>query len=112
MRAGGGEPSVLVRSRVTRARERALERNGVLNGAIPSGRFDECAPLAPAAHDQLRTELELGRLSGRGLHRIRRVARTIADLADDPSALVEAEHVALALQFRVTVGASLRRSAA
>ena len=31
--------------------------------------------------DLLRRELELGRLSGRGYHRVRRVARTLADLA-------------------------------
>jgi magnesium chelatase family protein len=39
-------------------------------------------------------------LSGRGYHRIRRVARTIADLRDQPDAIDEC-HVATALALRV-----------
>jgi magnesium chelatase family protein len=112
MSAGGGESSARVRLRVTRARDRALGRNGLLNGAIPAGRLDECAPLSPAAHAVLRAELERERLSGRGYHRVRRVARTIADLDEAGPELVDEQHVALALQFRVTLGITTRRSAA
>ena len=46
----------------------------------------------------VRYELERGRLSGRGLHRVRRVARTIADL--DAATTVGEAHVATALQLR------------
>ena len=112
MQAGGGEPSALVRERVMRARDRAVLRNGLLNGAIPPPRLDECAPLTAAAHQVLRRELERERLSGRGYHRIRRVARTIADLRDDVHDVVEEEHVALALQFRVQLGITVREPAA
>ena len=53
----------------------------------------------------LRSELEKGRLSGRGLHRIRRVARTIADLEGDFE-MVEVGHVAAALSLRVDIDRS------
>ena len=49
----------------------------------------------------LRAELERGRLTGRGYHRVRRVARTIADLDEPDHELVVVEHVALALSLRV-----------
>ena len=74
---------------------------------------------APAARSLLRSELERERLTGRGYHRIRRVARTIADLDGDMSELVGEEHVAMALQLRVRLRVSIagawrhdRRSAA
>ena len=60
-----------------------------------------CAPLTAPASALLRRELERGRLTGRGLHRVRRVARTLADL-DDASGRspeqIDVEHVALALR--------------
>jgi len=58
----------------------------------------------------LRHHLERGRLSGRGYHRIRRVARTIADLQsannrniDNSVDRVDEAHVATALALRVGV---------
>jgi magnesium chelatase family protein len=65
------------------------------------------APLHPAARALLRVELEADRLTGRGYHRIRRVARTIADLDGHPE-LVLAEHVAAALNLRVRLRVSSR----
>jgi magnesium chelatase family protein len=65
------------------------------------------APLHPEARALLRSELEADRLTGRGYHRIRRVARTIADLQSQ-SELVQAHHVASALQLRVRLRVSSR----
>jgi magnesium chelatase family protein len=96
-----GESTAAVRDRVLAARARSLERNAILNAAIPGARLDEFAPISADATDRLRRELELGRLTGRGLHRIRRVARTIADLEDPEHRLVELPHVELALRLRV-----------
>jgi magnesium chelatase family protein len=76
------ETSGTVADRVARAREAALARGYPCNAAMPANRLDELAPLTPAAKDVLRAALESGRLTGRGLARIRTVARTIADLFD------------------------------
>jgi magnesium chelatase family protein len=108
---GGGEPSSVVAARVAAARRQSLDRIGVLNAEIPASRLDALAPLHPAARELLREQLEADQLTGRGYHRIRRVARTIADLhgADE---LVTAEHVAWALQLRVRLKVSSRELAA
>ena len=109
---GGGESTEVVRQRVDAARARSLERSGCLNAALAPADLDRVAPLAVEATALLRTELERGRLTGRGLHRVRRVARTIADLAGDDGQMVRAEHVALALQLRVRLRVSARSDAA
>jgi magnesium chelatase family protein len=112
LQAGGGETSAEVRARVARARERANDRSGMLNGSIPAPQLDQCAPLTPGARTLLRAELERGRLTGRGYHLVRRVARTIADLDAADLELVLEEHVALALGLRVRLRVSSPRDAA
>ena len=109
--AGGGEPTALVARRVAAARQMALERIGMPNAAIPPSRLDELAPLHPEARRKLREELEADTLTGRGYHRVRRVARTIADLLDGDELVTEA-HVTLALQMRVRMSVTSRRRAA
>ena len=111
----GGEPgesTVMVRDRVLRARQVALGRSGVLNGRLTALELDRVARLDSEAMALLRVELERGRLTGRGLHRVRRVARTIADCAGEFDDVVRAEHVALALQLRVSLAVSSRGRAA
>jgi magnesium chelatase family protein len=65
--------------------------------------LDDAAPLSAEARLHLRHELESQRLSGRGYHRIRRVARTIGDTADDPPHLVGLAEVVLALRMRASL---------
>jgi magnesium chelatase family protein len=108
---GGGEPTVAVAARVAAARRRALDRIGMLNADIPPGRLDDLAPLHPAATSFLRQQLEADVLTGRGYHRVRRVARTIADL-NSAGELVEEQHVAMAVQLRVSLRISSRGRAA
>ena len=55
--------------------------------------------MSPDALSLIERRLRSGVLSARGMDRIRRVALTIADLAQD-GALIGAEHVAEALQLR------------
>jgi len=103
-----GESSAEVAARVARAREIAGTRGVRCNADLPSPLLDELAPLAPGAVRLLDVALRTGSLSGRGLHRCRRVARTIADLAGREG-LVSEEDVALALQLRAepsTMGAA------
>jgi magnesium chelatase family protein len=99
-----GESSAAVAARVATARRLALDRQGVLNARMPPSLLDEVAPLDAQATGLLRHELEAGRLSGRGYHRVRRVARTIADLRPDPVGVVSFEDVSLALRMRCAVG--------
>jgi magnesium chelatase family protein len=96
------ESSKDIALRVATARELAISRNGCLNSALTADALEKCAPLSPAAASLLRHHVERGRLSGRGYHRIRRVARTVSDLRDQ-SECVDEVHVAVALALRVGV---------
>jgi magnesium chelatase family protein len=107
LQSGGGETTAAVAARVAAARVAAVTQRGMLNSEIPASHLDALAPLHPAARLMLRNELERERLTGRGYHRIRRVARTLADLGGDPSAPVGEEHVAMALQLRVRLRVAL-----
>ena len=93
------EATAAVRARVLEARAVATRRGLGTNAAIPVDRLDEVAPLADGAADVLAHALKSGRLSARGLHRVRRVARTIADL-QGAGREVTAAHVATALSLR------------
>ncbi|HEX3087332.1 MAG TPA: ATP-binding protein, partial [Ilumatobacteraceae bacterium] len=112
LHSGGGESTADAAARVAVARSAAIEQRGVLNSEIPASHLDVLAPLTPDARSMLRFELERERLTGRGYHRIRRVARTLADLDGDMSNAVGEQHVALALQMRVRMRVSMREQAA
>lgn len=94
------ESSAAVAARVAGARGRAMSRGVRTNAELPASRLDELAPLATPAKRLLERRLRSGALSARGFHRVRRVARTLADLSD-ASDVVQAEHVAAALELRV-----------
>ena len=95
-----GEPSATVAARVVAARDLAVLRGVRSNAELPATRLDDVAPLADGATRLLEEALRSGRLSARGLHRVRRVARTVADLQGAPHEL-SAAHVAIALGLRV-----------
>ncbi|MCA1691422.1 MAG: YifB family Mg chelatase-like AAA ATPase [Actinobacteria bacterium] len=97
------ESTAAVAERVNRARAIARDRGVGCNAELPASRLDEVAPLGPAASALLEHKLRAGTLSGRGLHRVRRVARTLADLAGAGLVIGE-EHVCLALGLRGDVG--------
>lgn len=98
MAPASGETSAAVAARVLRARERQWQRQGHANSEIPPGDLDRLASLDPSAAGFL--QAAAGRLawSGRSLHRVVRLARTVADLAGSPTVAVA--HVAEAIQFR------------
>ncbi|HET9075554.1 MAG TPA: YifB family Mg chelatase-like AAA ATPase [Acidimicrobiales bacterium] len=106
--AGGGstgESTAVVAGRVEAARRCARRRGVAANSDIPARRLDELAPLERAATRLLETRMRQGWLSARGLHRIRRVARTIADLAGWPGPVREQDvYSALALRAPVVLG--------
>ncbi len=97
-----GESTEVVAARVAAARERARSRGVTCNAELSVGVLDAVAPLTDAARAILEHQLRVGALSGRGLHRIRRVARTIADLAGAGD-VVDEDHICLALGLRADV---------
>ena len=94
-----GESTAQVASRVAAARAVALGRDVAANAQLPAWRLDDVAALDRPATRLVERTLRAGRLTGRGLGGVRRVARTIADLAghDGPLAV---EHVSAALALR------------
>lgn len=97
--AAGGETTAEVAERVAEARSRAVERGVTANAELDRRRLDEEAPLSESATALLERRLRSGSLSARGLVRIRRVSRTVADLAGS-GRTVELDHVAAALELR------------
>jgi magnesium chelatase family protein len=89
-------------SQIERAARWKLPR--VFNSRIPPGVVREVVDATTEAHDALASAARRLGLSGRGVHRTLRVARTIADLADSPKIAVK--HVREALQYRGDEGAS------
>jgi magnesium chelatase family protein len=98
-----GESTRDVAARVAGAREVAASRDVRANSQLPSGRLDDVAPLDRAATRLVERALRAGRLTGRGLGGVRRVARTIADLAGHDGPL-GAAHVTTALALRADPG--------
>jgi magnesium chelatase family protein len=94
-----GEATEVVRRRVVAARERARERGVTCNAELGVDVLDQVAPLSVEASSLLEASLRSGQLTGRGLHRIRRVALTIADCAGAAGPL-GVDTVALALSLR------------
>lgn len=93
------ESTAVVRSRVEAARRRQLERQSQLNSQLDGRALRQYAPLDRKGHSLMGTAVTRLGLSVRGVTRVLRVARTIADLAGQ--AHLEPSHVAEALQFRV-----------
>jgi magnesium chelatase family protein len=99
LRGGRGETSGAVAERVAEARRRAHERGVRCNAELSGCLLDYSVPLTPAASSLLEHKLRTNGLSARGLHRVRKVARTLADLAGEGDVVGE-EHVCLALGLR------------
>ncbi len=94
----GGTDSRSMRAQVQAARERQARRDSRLNGRLSTASWLTDRLLHPQARRLLlRSVADLG-LSARGLGKLYRVARTIADL--EAEEMVREDHVAEGLQFR------------
>ena len=105
LRAPPGEPSDILRTRVAAARTRALQRQGAANAHLVGRALREHARLGPGPEGFARAVIKQLSLSGRGYDRLLRVARTIADLAEDQTnenAITES-HLAEAVSYREVV---------
>ncbi|MDP2132878.1 MAG: YifB family Mg chelatase-like AAA ATPase [Sulfuritalea sp.] len=98
---GDGESSATVRARVAAARVRQQLRQGKANALLSPDEVDRhCLPDCSGAA-LLKRAMQQLRLTARAYHRILKVARTIADLADLPDgAPLSAAHIAEAVHYR------------
>jgi magnesium chelatase family protein len=98
----GGEPgesTETVAERVRHARAAAIERGGCCNADLEPDVLERCTPLTSGATQTLDAALRSGKLTARGLARVRRVALTLADL-DGARPPLDSNVVGLALQLR------------
>ena len=101
--APGGEASSAVRLRVVAARERQRARYAALairtNAELTPALMSRCCGVDAHGRRVLTAAARRPSLSARGYDRVRKVARTIADLAAADA--IHADHLAEALQFRI-----------
>lgn len=99
--ATSAEPTWMIADRIRKARAIAAERGVVANAFIGDRDLDTLARLDAPGRALLEKRLRAGSLTARGMVRIRRVARTIADLnevsIDGP---VPADAIHLAIEYR------------
>jgi magnesium chelatase family protein len=94
-----GEPSAVVRERVLAARAIQLARSGVANAALSQADTETHCRLASREQQLLESAMASLQLSARAMHRILRLARTIADLDAQPD--IGHAHLAEALSYRL-----------
>ncbi len=100
------ENSATIRTRVQAARERQFQRftgtKLTCNAEMGPSKVRDFCNVEPSAEKLLKAAMQQLHLSARAFHRVLKLARTIADLAD--SDLIAANHVAEAIQYRPRVG--------
>jgi magnesium chelatase family protein len=96
--SSGGEASVAVRERVSRARAIQQQRSGICNARLPLPDLKRIAALGDAERSLLEHAAGRMDLSARACHRIMKVARTVADLADSDAIAIP--HLAEAISYR------------
>lgn len=99
-----GEPSKAIAARVSDARTRQLQRHtdqlgaAVLNAHLQGKALERATALAADGQALMKQAAQSLNLSARGYHRVLRVARTIANMAESDT--ISANHLAEALSFR------------
>ncbi|EAQ96754.1 YifB family Mg chelatase-like AAA ATPase [Congregibacter litoralis] len=89
------EDSAIVQDRVVKSRERQFERQGTSNAQLQvTALLDSCA-CGSAERRLIQQSARQLKLSARAVHRLLRVARSIADLADEDKVTVNALREAL-----------------
>jgi magnesium chelatase family protein len=96
--ASMGDSSADIRARVERARNKQLLRQQKANHFLTTQEIDTFCALDNQGAQLLKSAISKLDLSARAYHRILKVARTIADLAESEAILPQ--HVAEAIQYR------------
>jgi magnesium chelatase family protein len=94
----GGESSADIRARVMLARERQFARGGKTNAQLDQAGTAAICRLSERDQGLLERAVDALQLSARSMHRIQRVARTIADLAG--SEAITTAHLTEAIGYR------------
>ena len=92
------ETSADVRKRVVAARERQLSRQGYVNALLDGADIDKYVVLTDELTTFLNTAAEKMNMSARGYNRVKKIARTIADLRGDDNIIMS--DLAEALSYR------------
>ncbi len=92
------ESSAIIRERVIAARKRQLHFNQCLNAQLSVPQMTSVCKLTPNAEKLFQKAAKNILLSSRAFHRLLKVSRTIADLAE--SRMIEEDHIAEALMLR------------
>ncbi|NYT61173.1 YifB family Mg chelatase-like AAA ATPase [Alcaligenaceae bacterium] len=98
MEAPPGEASEPVRHRVLLCRQRQQARQGKLNAALSVPEIEQYCVLQAGAKGLLHRSMLRWSWSARVVHRVLRVARTLADLAGEE--IIASVHIAEAIQYR------------
>lgn len=92
------EDSATVRKRVIKAYHQQIDRQQCLNQALSPKRLEQYARLDESSAKIIKMAQQRLNLSARAYHRVLRVARTIADLAE--SEIISSSHLTEALSYR------------
>ena len=92
------ESSVLIRQRVIQARDIQINRCDHINSKLNGKQLEKYCSLTPKDRAFLTSALDKLKCSARAYHRVLRVARTIADLAQLEK--IQIEHFSEALSYR------------
>jgi magnesium chelatase family protein len=98
LRQTAGEASTAVRERVAAAHRLQIKRQGKANSSLATREIDRWCRPEEAAAGLLKQAITRLNLSARAYHRVLKLARTIADLAESDA--IAAAHVAEAIQYR------------
>ena len=100
LEAPDGESSATVQARCEAAHARAIDRRGVANHGLTAAQL-QTLTLEPSAQQWLQQQAHRHAWSARGIHRVMRVAQTIADLAQSDA--ITHAHMAQAMHFRMPI---------
>ena len=92
------ETSTQARRRIKAARSRQLQRQRCLNAQLTNRQIEQYCRLDTMSQNLLSQAIDKLKLSARSYHRLLKLARTIADLADQRD--IQPDHIGEAIGYR------------